>query len=132
MLNVVCLMGRICNDLELHTTPQGTEVCSFTIAVDRNYMPKGQERQTDFINVVAWRQTASFCTKYFHKGSLIAVNGSIQTRKYTDKNGNNRTAFEVVADNVHFAGSKNEQQNHAPAGGDYFEVLDDDLNDLPF
>lgn len=139
MINNVVLMGRLTADPELKTTPNGTSVTSFSIAVERNYAPKGQERETDFINVVAWRQTAEFVCRYFDKGQMIAVEGSIQTRKYQDKNGNNRVAVEVVANQVSFCGSKNEgggtrQQNEAnplDVDTDDFEDLPDD-DDLPF
>ena len=106
MLNVVALMGRLVADPELRQTPNGISVTTFTIAVDRSFVRQGEQRQADFIDIVCWRSSAEFVCKYFRKGSLIAVNGSIQTRKYQDKNGNNRTAFEIVADNVHFAGAK--------------------------
>ena len=105
MFNLVVLTGRLTADPELKTTSNGTSVVSFSIAVDRRYRT-GEERQTDFINIVAWRSSAEFISKYFKKGSLIGIEGSIQTRKYTDKNGNNRTAFEVVANNVQFVESK--------------------------
>ncbi len=108
MLNCAVIMGRLTADPELRTTTNGTSVTSFTVAVDRAYQKSGEERQTDFINVVAWRQTAEFVTRYFHKGSMIAVQGSIQTRNYEDKNGQKRTAVDVVADNVSFCGSKAE------------------------
>ena len=106
MLNVVAIMGRLVADPELRTTPQGINVCSFRIACDRNFARQGEQRQADFIDIVAWRSQAEFVSKYFQKGSLIAIDGSIQTRQYQDKNGNNRTVFEVVANNVSFAGSK--------------------------
>ena len=105
MFNIVVLTGRICQPVELKTTPNGISVCTFSIAVDRAYK-KGEEKQTDFLNVVCWRSTAEFVSKYFSKGNLIGIEGSIQTRKYTDKDGNNRTAFEIVANNVHFIESK--------------------------
>ena len=105
MFNIVVLTGRICQPVELKTTPNGISVCAFGIAVDRAYK-KGEEKQTDFLNVVCWRTTAEFVSKWFKKGSLIGIEGSIQTRKFTDKNGNNRTAFEIVANNVHFVESK--------------------------
>lgn len=105
MLNCAAIMGRLTADPELKTTNSGLSVTSFSVAVDRPYQ-KGKEKKVDFINVVAWRQTAEFVSKYFSKGSMIAVQGSIQTRKYTDRNGNNRTAFEVVADNVSFCGGR--------------------------
>ena len=106
MLNVICLMGRLVADPELRHTPGGIATCTFRIAVERNFARQGEERKADFIDIVTWRQTAEFVFKYFHKGSLIAVNGSLQTRNYEDRNGNKRTAYEVVADNVHFAESK--------------------------
>ena len=106
MLNVVALMGRLVYEPELKTTPSGINVCSFRIACDRNFARQGEERKTDFIDVTAWRQTAEFVSKYFQKGSMIAVEGSLQTTSYQDKNGNNRTKVEVVASNVSFCGSK--------------------------
>ena len=106
MLNRAILMGRLVADPELRQTPNGVSVCSFRIAVDRNYS-RDRERQTDFIDIVAWRQTAEFVSRYFTKGKMIIIEGSIQTRNYEDKNGNKRTAVEVVADNVQFGESKN-------------------------
>ena len=108
MLNCAIIMGRLTADPELRTTDNGTSVTSFSVAVDRAYARQGEERQTDFINVVAWRQTAEFVTRYFRKGSMIAIHGSIQTRNYEDKNGNKRTAVEIVADRASFCGSKAE------------------------
>lgn len=102
MLNVVVLTGRLTADPELKSTTNGTSVCSFKIAVDRRYK-QGEERKADFINIVTWRSSAEFVSKYFKKGSMIAIEGAIQTRKYQDKDGNNRTAFEVLANNVQFA-----------------------------
>ena len=112
MFNITILTGRIVADPELKTTNSGVPVCNFTIAVNRNYRA-GEEQQTDFINVVAWKQRAEFISKYFKKGSMIGIEGSIQTRKYQDKDGNNRTAFEVVANNVQFVEGKKEG-NTAP------------------
>lgn len=106
MLNVVAIMGRLVADPELRTTQQGTNVCTFRIACERNFAKQGEQRQADFINIVAWRQQADFVCKYFQKGSMIAIDGSLQTRKYQDKNGHNRTAVEVVANNISFAGAK--------------------------
>ena len=114
MLNCAVIMGRLTADPELRQTPTGLSVTSFTVAVDRSYVRQGEERQADFINVVAWRQTADFVTKYFQKGSMIAVQGSIQTRNYDDKNGNKRTAVEIIADNVSFCGSKSDSTGGAP------------------
>lgn len=105
MINSVILTGRLTTVPELKTTQSGLSVCSFDIAVDRAYS-KGEEKQTDFIKIVAWRQTAEFVNKYFSKGSMIGVEGSIQTRKYQDKDGNNRVAFEIIANRVHFIESK--------------------------
>lgn len=139
MLNTAILMGRLTADPELKTTQNGVSVTSFCVAVDRRYQ-KGGEKQTDFINVVAWRQTADFVSRYFHKGSMIAVQGSIQTRNYEDKNGNKRTAVEIVADNVSFCGSKAEAAaqtaQNAPrpsvnTTNDDFTPLNTD-NDFPF
>ena len=114
MLNVVAIMGRLVADPELRTTTQGHSVCSFRIACDRSYVQQGQQRQADFIDIVAWRQQADFVSKYFQRGSMIAVEGSLQTRQYQDKNGNNRTAIEIVANNVNFAAPKS--ANAAPMG----------------
>lgn len=114
MVNCAILMGRLTKDPELRTTQSGTSVTSFTVAVDRDYVRQGEERQTDFINVVSWRQTAEFVSRYFQKGSMISVQGSIQTRNYEDKHGNKRTAVEVIADKVSFCGSKAESGNSAP------------------
>ena len=150
MLNVVAIMGRLVADPELRTTGNGTNVCSFRIACDRNFAQKGQERQADFIDVVAWRQSAEFICKYFQKGSLIAVEGSLQSRQYQDKNGNKRTAVEVLANQINFAGGKKpggqpvddggeappkDYREPAPAysqgSADDFPVISDD-DDLPF
>lgn len=115
MLNVAILMGRLVADPELRHTPNNVAVTSFTIAVDRSYVKSGAERQADFIDVVAWRNTAEFVCKYFRKGQMIALQGSIQTRSYTDNQGIKRKAFEIVADNVHFADSKRDS-----SGGNNF------------
>lgn len=111
MLNHTVLMGRLVADPELRHTPNDISVTSFTLAVDRSFSKSGAERQTDFIDIVAWRSTAEFVCKYFHKGQLVAVQGSIQTRNYTDSQGIKRKEFEIVADNVHFAEPKKESQN---------------------
>ena len=94
MLNMIAIMGRLTHTPELRTTTSGKEVCSFDIACERSYSANGQ-RETDFLPCVAWGKTAQFVSKYFDKGSIIAVNGSLQTRKYQDKQGNNRTAYET-------------------------------------
>lgn len=139
MFNIVILTGRLTADPELKTTTSGIPVTSFSIAVSRRYR-SGEEQQTDFIRVVAWRQTAEFVSKYFKQGSMIGIEGSIQTRRYTDRDGNNRTAFEVVANNVQFVESK--RDNASAQGGampasfnntdadDFAEIATDD--DLPF
>lgn len=157
MLNIVAIMGRLVADPELCTTTQGNSVCSFRIACDRSYVQQGQERQADFIDIVAWRQQADFVSRYFQKGSMIAIDGRLQTRNYQDKNGNSRTAVEVVANNISFAGSKRQDAQRAPSyeqqttshvqqakaaqnvpqptytqgSMDDFAVINDD-NDLPF
>lgn len=110
MLNVVALNGRLTADPELRHTSNDIPVTSFTLAVDRSYVKSGEERQADFIDVVCWRGTAEFACKYFRKGQLVAVEGSIQTRSYTDSQGIKRRAFEVVAANVHFAEPRKEEQ----------------------
>lgn len=120
MINNVVLMGRLTATPELKATPSGVSVISFSIAVDRRYQPKDGERIADFINCVAWRGTAEFIARYFKKGDMIAVTGDIQTRKYKDKDGNNRTAFEVVIAEASFCGGKstgdsgNNNANSAP------------------
>ena len=106
MLNSVVLMGRLTADPELRHTNSDVAVTRFTLAVNRSFVKAGTERQTDFIDIVAWRSTAEFVSRYFHKGQLVAVEGSIQTGSYQDKDGNKRRSFEVVANNVHFAESK--------------------------
>ena len=148
MLNNVVLMGRLVADPELRTTGSNLSVTSFTIAVDRSYVRAGEERQADFIDIVAWRQTAEFVTRYFRKGSMIAIQGSLQTRTYEDKNGNKRKAVEVVASQVSFCGSKSEtgtantgnympRQDAAPAPSystsdeNDFETIEPD-DELPF
>ena len=136
MLNSVCLMGRLVADPELRQTPSGVSVCSFRIAVDRTYQPKGQEKQTDFINIVTWRSTAEFVSRYFRKGQLVAVQGSIQTSQYTDRDGNKRTSYKVVAHSVYFGDSRREESDsrepdYAPPPQDFTELADDD-GELPF
>lgn len=105
MLNMIAAMGRMTHTPELRTTTSGKEVCSFDIACERSYSASGQ-RETDFLPCVAWGKTAQFVAQYFDKGSMIAVNGSLQTRKYQDKQGNNRTAYEIQVREVSFCGSK--------------------------
>ena len=152
MLNVIAIVGRLVADPELRTTPAGHSVCSFRIACDRSYVQQGQERQADFIDIVAWRQQADFVSRYFQKGSMIAIDGRLQTRNYQDKNGNSRTAVEIVADDLSFAGPSKrpagqqavddggeapprDYREPAPAysqgSADDFAVIDDN-DDLPF
>lgn len=114
MLNRVILMGRLVADPELKTTPSGISVTSFRIAVERSYAKTGEERQTDFINIVCWRNTAEFVCKYFPKGSLIALEGQLQTRTYQDKDGTNRYIAEVLAEKVSFTGEKQDRQESKP------------------
>ena len=104
MLNRVILMGRITQDLEIRQTQGGVAVLSFTVAVDRGYVKQGEERQTDFINCVAWRQQAEFISRYFAKGRMIAIEGNLRTRTYDDKNGVKHYVTEVFVDNVSFTG----------------------------
>lgn len=136
-MNQIALTGRLTNDVELKATASGISVCSFTIAVARPHV----KDTTDFINCVAWRQTAEFITRYFHKGKMIAVNGVLTSRKYEDKDGNKRTAFEVVIDNAEFCGDTKGESAQKPAGTpqnaaeptnapQFEEVCGDD--DLPF
>ena len=129
MFNLVVLTGRLTADPELKTTPNGISVTSFSIAVDRRYR-SGEERQTDFINIVAWRTSAEFICKYFKKGNLIGIEGSIQPRRYQDKNGNNRTAFEVVANNVQFVESKRDAAPGAPMSEPPASFSNADVNDF--
>lgn len=109
MYNKVIMMGRIVNDPELATTPQGNNVCKFRIAVDRRFQTKGEEKKSDFFNVVAWRQQAEFVTRYFSKGRMILVEGELNTRQYEDKNGNPATWYEIVADRLSFTGEAKQQ-----------------------
>lgn len=135
MINNTVLMGRLTYEPELKATPSGVSVVRFQLAVDRRYQKDG-ERKADFIDCVAWRQTAEFISKYFRKGSMIAVEGSIQTDNYTDQNGEKRKSIQVVANNVSFCGSKADSgaqatTGSAPAADAEFEPIDDD-DDLPF
>ncbi len=133
MLNKVILMGRLTADPEHKQTVSGVSVTSFSLAVERSFSGKGKERETDFITIVAWRQTADFICKYFSKGRMIALEGSIQTRRYEDRNGNKRTAVEVVADHVYFTGEKKESVDLSSFNPDDFEEIDSGGDeDLPF
>ena len=137
MLNHITIMGRLTRDPELRRTGSGIAVASFTVAVDRDFAEKGKEKETDFIECVAWRQTGEFVSNHFTKGRMIVVSGRLQIRKWKDKDGNNRYTAEVVADNVYFGDSKKDEapaQNsfakpQAPASD--FAMLDDD-EPLPF
>jgi len=148
MLNHIIVMGRLTRDPELRRTGSGVAVASFTVAVDRDFSPKdGGERETDFIDCVAWRQTGEFVSKYFTKGRMAVVSGRLQIRGWTDKDGNKRRTAEIVADNVYFGDSKRDGDSGnsfgaAPASfGGYatpaapasdFAMLDDDDAQLPF
>ena len=136
MYNKVIMMGRIVADPELKQTPQGVNVCSFRIAVDRRFQQKGEERKSDFFNVVAWRQQGEFVAKYFGKGRMILVEGELTTRQYTDKNGANATWYEIVADRCSFTGEKSESQSAAiPQGAPPVTSSADDAGsdgDYPF
>lgn len=116
MLNKVILMGRITQDLEVKQTPSGVSVLSFAVAVQRSFARQGEERQTDFINCVAWRQQAEFIGKYFRKGRMIAIEGNLRTRTYDDKNGVKHYVTEVYVDNVSFTGEKAEGSGYQQGG----------------
>ncbi len=153
MLNHIVLMGRLTRDPELRRTGSGIAVASFTLAVDRDYAAQGAEKETDFVDIVAWRNTAEFVSRYFTKGRMAVVSGRLQIRNWTDKDGNKRRSAEVVADNVYFGDSKRDSapaasgfdqtpSNSAPqpyqqaapqapaASG--FSMLEDDDSELPF
>lgn len=143
MINTVALTGRLTYEPELKVTQSGVSVIRFQMAVDRNYQAQGQERQADFIDCMAWRSTAEFISRYFHKGDMIGIEGSIQTSNFTDKDGNKRKSVDVVANNVSFCGSKqqsnsNSNLNVAPPtyasadNSDFEEIVDDTDDDLPF
>lgn len=130
MFNLVVLTGRLTAEPELKTTQSGVSYVNFSIAVQRRYK-SGEEPQTDFINAVAWRSSAEFVCKYFTKGDMIGIDGSIQTRRYQDKDGNNRTAFEVVANNVQFVETKR-NQNTDVEGPDPLQRVQNNLNSAGF
>ena len=144
MLNHITIMGRLTRDPELRRTGSGVAVASFTVAVDRDFSGKDAEKETDFIDCVAWRQTGEFVSKYFTKGRMIVVSGRLQIRNWTDKDGNKRRTAEVVADNCYFGDSKSEGGNAAsaaPTSGGFtppsepasqFAMMDDDDAQLPF
>ena len=106
MYNRIILIGRLVAEPELRQTPSGTSVCSFRIAVQRSFAPRGGERQTDFFDIVAWQQRGEFVTRFFHKGNMIGVEGRLETREYTDRNNQQRRAYEVIADNLFFVESR--------------------------
>lgn len=116
MLNKIILMGRLTRDPELRRTGSGTAVTSFALAVDRDFKGQGGEKETDFIDVVAWRNTAEFVSKYFTKGRMAVVEGRLQIRDWKDKEGNNRRSAEVVADNVYFGDSNKDGGNRSGGG----------------
>lgn len=131
MLNHIVIMGRLTADPELKRTPNNVAVTTFTLAVERDFKTQDGSKETDFFSIVAWRNTAEFVSKYFSKGRMAAVEGRLQTRKYQDKDGNNRTVTEILADNVYFGDSKNNAVSSTPA----FAEMDEgeDLSDsLPF
>ena len=151
MLNQIVLMGRLTRDPELRRTASGIAVASFAIAVERDYTSQGAEKETDFIDIVAWRNTAEFVSKYFAKGRMAVVSGRLQIRSWTDKDGNKRRSAEVVADSVYFGDSKKESNGSGSSygGNSYntpghnsttyevtpqndFAEIDDDDGELPF
>ena len=132
MLNTITLMGRLTVDPEVKKTNNDISYCNFNIAVDRDYS-QGKEKQTDFINIVVWRGTAEFVEKYFSKGSMIAVQGSLQSRKWQDKNGENRISWDVQASHVWFCGGKNNKSSEDKIMEDVPDIpSSDDDDDLPF
>ena len=145
MLNHIVLMGRLTRDPELRRTGSGIAVASFTLAVDRDFASQGGEKETDFVDIVAWRSTAEFVSKYFTKGRMAVVSGRLQIRNWQDKEGNKRRSAEVVADNVYFGESKRDSMASSgfdqpvsyqapanPAASSDFSTLMDDDPDLPF
>ena len=147
MLNRIVLMGRLTRDPELRRTQSGNAVTSFTLAVDRDFKSQSGEKETDFIDIVAWRNTAEFVCNYFTKGRMAVVEGRLQIRDWTDRDGGKRRSAEVVADNVYFGDSKRDGESGGsfsrpaapapvdygiPAGADQFAELADDDGDLPF
>ena len=126
MYNKVILMGRIVNDLELKTTPTGVSVLSFRIAVDRRFQTKGEERKSDFFNVVAWRSSAEFISRYFAKGRMIFIDGELQTRSYQDKNGNTAYITEVLVEQATFTGEAKKSDNPPLTTGQIPQALSDD------
>ena len=134
MLNKIILMGRLTRDPELRKTGNGTAVTSFTLAVDRDYKPQDGARETDFIDVVAWRGTGEFVSKHFTKGRMAVVEGRLQVRDWKDKDGNKRRNTEVIADSVYFGDSKKVSESDTPAetSGEFQELPDEEKGELPF
>ena len=136
MLNHITIMGRITKDIELRRTGAGVAVASFTVAVDRDFKDSNGQKETDFIDCVAWRQTGEFVDRNFSKGKMIVVSGRLQKRKWEDKNGNKRETAEIVAENVYFGDSKPSvgEKYEAAMGGQTqdYAVVDGDDGDLPF
>lgn len=132
MLNLVVMTGRITADPEIKTTPNGVPTTAFSIANQRNFKNANDERETDFYNVVAWRNNAEHICKYFKKGSLITIEGHLQTRRYTDKNGNNRTAFELIVDKPHFADSRKASGDNNTTEESQCEISDDDFPEIDY
>ena len=132
MLNKIIVMGRLTKDVEMRHTQSGNAVASFTLACDRDFKAKNGEKETDWLDVVAWRNTAEFVSKYFTKGRMAVVEGRLQTRTYEDNNGNKRKVTEIVADNVYFGDSKKESDplDNFVKENKFVEVDDDD--DIPF
>ena len=134
MLNTITICGRICNELELKETASGVEVISFTVACERDFKDKDGNKQSDFIDCVAFKNTAVFVSRFFDKGRMAIVNGTLQTRNWEDKDGNKRKSVEIIANNVYFADSKPSVDvniNRDPANEEEFTDLDG-TDDLPF
>lgn len=136
MLNHIVLMGRLTLDPELRHTGNGTAVASFSLAVDRDYKGQSGEKETDFVDIVAWRSTADFVSKFFTKGRMTVVEGRLQLRDWTDKDGGKRRSAEVVAEHVYFGDSKQRFESDTasapPASGDFREIPEDEEGELPF
>ena len=132
MLNRIIIMGRLTRDPELRRTQSGNAVTSFALAVDRDFKSADGAKETDFIDVVAWRNTAEFAAKYFAKGRMAVVEGRLQMRDWTDKDGNKRRSAEVVADNIYFADSKRDDVPAVKPSAQTFAEISEDDGDLPF
>lgn len=132
MLNHIVLMGRLTRDPDIRNTGSGVSVASFTLAVDRDFKSRDGEKETDFIDIAAWRNTAEFVSKYFSKGRIAVVSGRLQIRSWTDKDGNKRRTAEVVADNIYFGDSKKDGASPAEPPDNAFAALSGDESGLPF